>query len=73
MDKHPLEQWRKDAQQPWSPEICQAVRDLTLYDENLVLPYTVPDPLKCFDGQMVATPHEWFAKRRPELLKWFTT
>ena len=73
MDKHPIEQWRKDAQQPWSSELCQEiVQTRTLYDDSLVLPYTVPDPLKCFDGQEVETPHDWFAKRRPELLKWFT-
>ena len=73
MDKHPIEQWRKDAQQPWSSELCQEiVQTRTLYDDSLVLPYTVPDPLKCFDGQAVETPHDWFAKRRPELLKWFT-
>ena len=72
MEKHPVEQWRLAAQKPWSPELSNEVRTRTLYQEELVLPYTVPDPLKCFDGQLVTTPHEWFAKRRPELLGWFT-
>ena len=73
MDKHPLEQWREDARQPWTPELCQAiVENRILYDESLVMPYTVPDPLKCFDGKTVETPHDWYARRRPELLQWFT-
>lgn len=73
MEKHPLEQWREDASKPWTPELQQDIMaNRTLYDDSLVLPYTVPEPLKCFDGKTVTTPHEWFAKRRPELLKWFT-
>ncbi len=73
MDSHPLSQWRIDAQKAWNWPLAQEIaRNHTVYDERLVLPYTLPDPLKCFDGQRVQTAHDWFAKRRPELLKWFT-
>lgn len=43
------------------------------YDESRVGPYTLPDPLRCFDGSRVGSPQDWFEKRRPELLSAFET
>jgi hypothetical protein len=41
------------------------------YDERLVSPYTLPDPLVCLDGTRVTSAQAWFEKRRPELLSVF--
>lgn len=43
------------------------------YDESLVPPYVLPDPLRCFDGTLVDSPALWTDKRRPELLRTFET
>jgi hypothetical protein len=43
------------------------------YDESKVTPYTLPDPLRCFDGSAVVSPQVWFDKRRPEVLSAFET
>ena len=43
------------------------------YDEALVPEFTLPDPLVTEDGAPVASPEEWRAKRRPELLNLFKT
>ena len=47
--------------------------DETNYDEALAGSYTLPDPFACADGTRVASPEEWFGKRRPELLGLFQT
>ena len=54
-------------------EFWGACRDSGIFAEADVPPYAMPNPLVCFDGTPVTTPHEWFAKRRPELLEWFNT
>jgi hypothetical protein len=41
------------------------------YDETRVPPYTLPDPLTCADGARVATPEQWWTRRRPELVELF--
>lgn len=41
------------------------------YDETKVPPYTLPDPLTCADGARVATPEQWWTRRRPELVELF--
>ena len=41
------------------------------YDEALIPPYTLPDPLKLADGTPVTTPAEWRDLRRPELYRLF--
>lgn len=41
------------------------------YDEALVPPYVLPDPLVCFDGTRVTSAAAWFERRRPELLRTF--
>jgi pimeloyl-ACP methyl ester carboxylesterase len=43
----------------------------TNYDESKVPPYTLPDPLVCFDGQRVTDAKVWREKRRPEILRAF--
>jgi hypothetical protein len=43
------------------------------YDEAKVAPYTLPDPLVCFDGTPVTSTAIWNAKRRPEILRTFET
>lgn len=40
-------------------------------DEGKVLPYELPDPFTCFDGQKITTKEEWIQKRRPELKKFY--
>jgi hypothetical protein len=42
-----------------------------LHREELVRPYTLPDPLLCNDGSRVTSAAEWEAKRRPETLDLF--
>ena len=44
---------------------------VTNYDVSEIPPYTIPDPLKCQDGTVIASKEQWEAKRRPELLKLF--
>ncbi len=43
----------------------------TNYDESKVPPYTLPDPLVCFDGRTVADAAMWRATRRTEILDAF--
>ena len=45
----------------------------TIYDESLVPPYVLPDPLVCADGHRVTSRSEWEQVRRPELLNLLTT
>lgn len=42
------------------------------YDEAKVPPYTLPDPLVADDGTRIADAAQWRARRRPELLEWFS-
>ena len=65
--------WRHlaaDTPSDWTT-FWSACRDTGVFCEEDVPPYALPDPLTRFDGTPVTTPHEWFARRRPELLKWF--
>ena len=41
------------------------------YTEAHVGEYTLPDPLKKADGQMVTDARTWFGQRRPEILRLF--
>ncbi len=43
------------------------------YDESKANPYpgTLPDPLKLKNGKRVTSAHEWWAKRRPEIVEDF--
>jgi hypothetical protein len=41
------------------------------YDESKVPAYTLPELLKCQNGEMVTTAEEWEKQRRPELLELF--
>jgi hypothetical protein len=41
------------------------------YTEAKVGTYTLPDPLKCADGQRVTDAQTWMTKRRPEIVKLF--
>lgn len=43
------------------------------YDEALIPEYTLPDMMTTLDGEKVTTTAEWENKRRPELMKLFTT
>jgi hypothetical protein len=45
----------------------------TNYDESKVPPYTLPDPLICFDGRRVTNVTLWRETRRPEILRAFAT
>lgn len=39
--------------------------------EDRVPPYTLPDPMVCFDGRRITSLAEWQTIRRPELLKFY--
>ena len=68
-----LEAWRKlAANTPERPELWNACVETGIFREEDVPQYAMPNPLVCFDGTPVTTPHEWIVKRRPELLEWFT-
>ncbi|MFI4874674.1 MAG: acetylxylan esterase [Blastopirellula sp. JB062] len=41
------------------------------YDEAKVPKFELPDPLQFEDGKPVATPQQWFERRRPQLLRLF--
>ena len=43
----------------------------TNYDEAKVPDYSLPDPLKCFDGTPVIYGKDWTGRRRPEILQLF--
>src|SRR4051812_4897736 len=43
------------------------------YDEQQVKPYALPDALTCIDGTKVTDSNIWTSKRRPELLRLFST
>ena len=43
------------------------------YDEALVPDYTLPDIMQCLDGTVVGDVKTWEEKRRPELLRLFTS
>ena len=49
----------------------QAQEPETNYDEAKVPQYKLPAPLVCEDGSAVTDSSQWFAKRRPEVLKLF--
>ena len=52
--------------------LCQAAPPSINTDEALVPAYTLPDPLRFPDGTVVATPIDWFERRRPQILAEFT-
>ena len=39
--------------------------------EEKVPPYTLPDPLRCFDGRVVTNQEEYLRYKRPELLQFY--
>jgi len=41
------------------------------YDETKVPEYTLPDPLRMENGEIIANQSEWMEKRRPEILSLF--
>ncbi|WP_340113355.1 glucuronyl esterase domain-containing protein [Maribellus mangrovi] len=41
------------------------------YDEALVKPYTLPDPLTLSKGQKVSDAETWYSSRRPEIVRLF--
>ncbi len=41
------------------------------YDENMIAPYTLPDPLLLLNGDTVSDSDTWFNLRRPEILGMF--
>jgi hypothetical protein len=43
------------------------------YDESRVGSYTLPDPLTTSDGRKITREQDWFAIRRPEILRLFQT
>ena len=43
------------------------------YDESKMPPYTLPDPLKMENGQVVTSTKMWKEKRRPEIMQLFET
>jgi hypothetical protein len=45
----------------------------TIYSEDSVPPYTLPDPLVLASGARVTTAEQWWRQRRPELLHLFET
>jgi len=49
----------------------QVLPEGAIYDEGLVPPYELPNPLVLTDGTPVADPRTWFERRRPEILRLF--
>jgi len=45
----------------------------TNYDEDKVPRYTLPDVMKCENGDKVTSVRQWENQRRPEILNWFTS
>jgi hypothetical protein len=43
------------------------------YDESAVPAYTLPDPLRFFNGDEVKDPVDWTGRRKPEILSMFET
>lgn len=41
------------------------------YDETLVAPYSLPNPLVLLNGEQVQNPQTWYNKRRPEIVRLF--
>src|SRR5579875_803100 len=41
------------------------------YDESKIAPYTMLNPLQMADGQPVTTASQWYAQRRPEIMRLF--
>jgi hypothetical protein len=65
-----MENWKAN------PEICHQFSSFewtgdSNFDEDKVLPYTLPDSLSCVDGSYIDTADAWRAKRRPEILELF--
>ena len=42
------------------------------YDESLIKPYSLPDPLRMESGRKVRSVRQWEKKRRPELIRLFS-
>ena len=67
--EHPFVITRVDFETPvegWKPNYINT-------DPAKVPAYTLPDALTMQDGRKVATPAQWYAERRPELLDLFET
>ena len=55
----------------WIPDHLQAQTFTPNYDESRVPQYTLPDPLRFTNGNIVASSEAWNHKRRPEILQLF--
>lgn len=53
--------------------VGQAPKKKHNYDESKVPPYTLPDPLVCFNGEPARSVKAWREIRRPEILAAFET
>ncbi len=51
--------------------LARSTGHVSNYDEQKVLPYTLPDPLVMANGQRVTSADAWFKERRPEILKFY--
>ena len=58
---------------PGKPQVCGPEKHIAVRDPAKAKEFTLPDALKMADGSPVSTPEQWYAARRPELLKLFTT
>jgi len=55
------------------PCVATAQQSDVNYDENIIPPYTLPDPLIMADGSPVKDAYTWTHKRRPEILRMIET
>lgn len=51
--------------------LAKASGHVSNYSEEKVAPYTLPDPLTCFNGERVSTAETWWKQRRPEILEFY--
>ena len=71
--QHPTEVTRVDFDNPFDTSDGGWKPDYINTDPAKVPAYTLPDALTMQDGRKVATPEQWYAERRPELLELFET
>jgi hypothetical protein len=51
--------------------LAKASGHVSNYSEEKVAPYTLPDPLTCFNGERVSNAETWWKQRRPEILEFY--